>query len=187
MCLTGSPGWESIPGPLKRFTSMGSGQKKNLGGHVVDEIEVVIQGPSIRHRVACRKQKILYTVTKIPFMYPFSGNCATSCIPNFHIHVSVTDLYIPRIGPHFSCSRIGRSIVGIYKSLTDTWEWNFGLWPRNFFSENICFEFSILVLCSVCQVPALHISFSPQSTASIFVDLSVFMLSSRVWNIPGWF
>ncbi len=32
--------------------------------------------------------------------------------PNFHIHVSVIDLYIPRISPHISCSRIGRSIVG---------------------------------------------------------------------------
>jgi hypothetical protein len=42
--------------------------------------------------------------------------------PNFHIHVSVSDLYIPRIGSHISCNRIGRSIVGIYKSLTDTHE-----------------------------------------------------------------
>jgi hypothetical protein len=32
--------------------------------------------------------------------------------PNFHIHVSVSDLYIPRIGPHISCSRIGGSIRG---------------------------------------------------------------------------
>jgi hypothetical protein len=40
--------------------------------------------------------------------------------PNFDIYVSVNDLYIPRIGPHISCSKIGRSIVGIYKSLTDT-------------------------------------------------------------------
>jgi hypothetical protein len=40
--------------------------------------------------------------------------------PNFHIHVSLSGLYIPRIGPHISCSRIGRLIVGIYKSLTDT-------------------------------------------------------------------
>ncbi len=47
---------------------------------------------------------------------------------NFHIHVSVSDLYIPRIGPHtvFSCSRRGRqhkksvleitvSFLGIHK------------------------------------------------------------------------
>jgi hypothetical protein len=40
--------------------------------------------------------------------------------PKFHIHVSVSDLYLLRIGPHISYSRIGRSIVGIYKSLTDT-------------------------------------------------------------------
>jgi hypothetical protein len=26
--------------------------------------------------------------------------------PNFHIHVSVSDLYTPRIAPHISCSRI---------------------------------------------------------------------------------
>jgi hypothetical protein len=39
--------------------------------------------------------------------------------PNFHIHVSVSDLYIP-IGLPLSCSRIGRPIAGIYKSLTET-------------------------------------------------------------------
>ena len=39
--------------------------------------------------------------------------------PNFHIQVSVSDLHILRIGPHISCSRIGRSMGGIYKSPTD--------------------------------------------------------------------
>ena len=33
--------------------------------------------------------------------------------PNFHIYVYVRDLYILRIGPHISCSSIGKSIVGI--------------------------------------------------------------------------
>jgi hypothetical protein len=32
--------------------------------------------------------------------------------PNFHIHVSVSDLYIPKIGPHI--------FVEIYKLLKDT-------------------------------------------------------------------
>ncbi len=41
--------------------------------------------------------------------------------PNFHIHVSVSDLYSPRMGLHISSSRIGRPIVGIYKSLTGAW------------------------------------------------------------------
>ncbi len=49
----------------------------------------------------------------------------------------------------FSCSRIGRLHEGIYKSLTDTWMWKLGLWPRNSIIENICFEFSVLCLCSV--------------------------------------
>ncbi len=56
--------------------------------------------------------------------------------PNFHIHVSVSD-------PHISCNRIGRSIVGIYKSLTDTWMWKLGLRPYNSFSGNICLQFSV--------------------------------------------
>ncbi len=52
---------------------------------------------------------------------------------NFHIHVSVSDLCIPGIGPHISCRRIDRSIVGIYKSLTDTCMGKLGLWLRNSF------------------------------------------------------
>ncbi len=40
--------------------------------------------------------------------------------PNFYIHVAVSDLYTPKIGPHSSCSRIGRSMEGKYKSHTDT-------------------------------------------------------------------
>ncbi len=69
--------------------------------------------------------------------------------PNFHIHVFVSDLYIPRISPHISFSRKGRPIVGIYNSLTDTWMWKLGLRPRYSFSGNICFKFSAFFLCSL--------------------------------------
>jgi hypothetical protein len=41
------------------------------------------------------------TARKIPLMYSFSGNCEAS-VPISTIHVSVSDLYIPRIGPHIS-------------------------------------------------------------------------------------
>jgi hypothetical protein len=75
------------------------------------------------------------------------------CCPNFRIHVSVWDLLIPRIRPHISCSRIGRSVVEIYKSVTDTWMRKLRLWPFYSFSGNICFEFSVLVLCSVVSKP----------------------------------
>ncbi len=69
--------------------------------------------------------------------------------PNFHIHVSVSDLYSPRIGLHISSSIIGRSVVGIYKSLTDAWIWKLGLIPRYSFSGNICFNILVFCLCSV--------------------------------------
>ncbi len=40
--------------------------------------------------------------------------------PNFHIHVSVGDLYITMIGPPILLEEICRPILGLYKSLTDT-------------------------------------------------------------------
>jgi hypothetical protein len=54
-----------------------------------------------------------------------------------------------RSAPIISCSRIGRSIMGISKSLTETWMWKLGLWSRNSFSGNICFKFLVFFLCSV--------------------------------------
>jgi hypothetical protein len=40
--------------------------------------------------------------------------------PNFHIHVSVSELYIPRMGLSVLLEEICRLILGIYKSLEDT-------------------------------------------------------------------
>ncbi len=45
----------------------------------------------------------------------------------------------------FSCSRIGRPIMGIYKSLTDTWMWKLGLKPHSSFSVIICFRIFVIV------------------------------------------
>ncbi len=89
---------------------------------------------------------IQYIAKAIPFIYSFPGICAS--LANFYIHVSVSNLYIPRIDPHIFSSRNGSSIVGIYNSLTDTWMWKLGLRPRYSFSGNICFQFSAFFLCS---------------------------------------
>ncbi len=63
---------------------------------------------------ACRMD---HTATKIPLMYSFSGNSAASApISTF---MCLWAIYIV----HISSSRIGRPIVGIYKSLTDAWMW----------------------------------------------------------------
>jgi hypothetical protein len=41
-------------------------------------------------------------------------------VPNFYIHTSVSNLYIPKIrSTYFAAAKKGRPIVGIYKSLTD--------------------------------------------------------------------
>ncbi len=67
------------------------------------------------------------------YVFPFWK--LRSLSPSFHI---------PRINTHISCSRIGRSIMRIYKSLTDTWLWKLGLWTGNSSSGNFCFQFSVL-------------------------------------------
>ncbi len=54
---------------------------------------------------------------KSPLYFPFLGMARPQ--PQFNIHVSVSDLYSPRIGLCISSSRVGRPIMGIYKSLTD--------------------------------------------------------------------
>ncbi len=81
------------------------------------------------------------TGTKIPFMCSFSGNCPASVPISTFMCLWTIYIYISRISPHISSSSIGRSTVGMFKSLTDTWMWKLGLWPRNSFSGNICFQF----------------------------------------------
>ncbi len=44
-------------------------------------------------------------------MYVFLEMKLRGLIPNIHYHVSVSDLYIPMIGPHIFCSKIGGPLV----------------------------------------------------------------------------
>ncbi len=53
--------------------------------------------------------------------------------PNFHIHVSVSDLYIPTIGPPIFLQPNRQTNRGnMYKSLTETWMKELGTRPRSF-------------------------------------------------------
>jgi hypothetical protein len=91
------------------------------------------------------------TATKIPVMCSQKRNCAAS-VP-ISAFMCLWAICMFRGSVHiFSCSRIGRPILGIYKSLTDTWMWKLGQRPRNSFFGNICFEFSVLCLCSAMAV-----------------------------------
>ncbi len=57
--------------------------------------------------------------------------------PNFHIHVSVSELHISTIGLPFLLEETCGPILGIYKSLTDTGMWKLGLRPCSSWKRNI--------------------------------------------------
>jgi hypothetical protein len=50
--------------------------------------------------------RFVSTATKIPFMYSFFFWELRGLCPNFRIHVSVSDSYIPRICPHCNPLRV---------------------------------------------------------------------------------
>ncbi len=56
----------------------------------------------------------------------FPGKEYRGLSPNFHIHASVSDLYISMIGLPILLEEICRPILGLYKSLTDTRMLKFG-------------------------------------------------------------
>ncbi len=117
------------------------------------------QSAQLRKKIARGSQcnvKLSYGTLCFPWCTHCNGNSVYKFLfwelrglsPNFHIHVSLIDLYIPRISLHISSSRTGRPILGIYNSLTDTWMWKLVLSPQYSFSGNICFKFLAFCLCS---------------------------------------
>ncbi len=87
---------------------------------------------------------------KILFMYSQKRNCAASIPISTFMCLWVICIF-PRSVLIFSCSRISRPNLRIYKSLTATWMWKLRMRPRNPYSGSICFEFSVLSLCSVMR------------------------------------
>ncbi len=62
--------------------------------------------------------------------------------PHSCVFVSLSDLHNPRIGPHIFKQQNRQTDRG------NIWMWKLGLRLRNYFSGNICFDFSRFVLCS---------------------------------------
>ncbi len=77
----------------------------------------------------------------------FKTNIPRNISPNFHIHVSVSELYIPTMGLPVLLEEICRLILGIYKWLKDTWMWKLGLRPRYSQKRNMWTELPLQ--CSV--------------------------------------
>ncbi len=95
-------------------------------------------------------------------------------VSNSYVHVSVSDLYIPTIGLPILLQekKIGGPIVGIYKSLTDSWMWNIRISyslgeyiNRIFFAVYhrvvLAYALSILLLSAITRRPPIH-SFTKQ-------------------------
>jgi hypothetical protein len=90
--------------------------------------------------------------------------------PNFHIHVPVSDLYIPTIDQPIFLQKIRRPILGIYKSLTvtDTWMWKLGLRPRYSQKRNTYMTSSLQCVGQII-IPVLCFS---KSVLVLYADLS---------------
>ena len=75
----------------------------------VEECRISNRASTVADRVHCNENPI--------YVFLFWELCGLSL--NFHIHVSVSDFYIPRIGSHIWMPKIDRLILEIYKSLKD--------------------------------------------------------------------
>ncbi len=73
------------------------------------------------------------TIPKIWDRYSLKRNCAASVLVPTFMCLWANYIFPPSVCL-FCCSKIGGPIVGIYKSLTDTWMWKLWLRPRSSFS-----------------------------------------------------
>ncbi len=131
----------------KRLRRCPSGKTSCQQGNYLSlckNLQIIFKGSVQREIIGGRKMAALQRKSHVCI-----PRIARGLSPNFHIHASVSDLYIPRGVHMFSCSRIGRPIVGIYKLLTDTWIWKLGLRHEQFLFWECLFWIFGMCVCSV--------------------------------------
>ncbi len=118
---------------------------------------------------------------KICNKYSQKKNCA-ALVP-ISTFTCLWAIYIfPRSVCLFYCRKIRGPILGIYKSLTDTWMWKLGLRPHNSFSGNTWMGFSLhcVMLQTYCIIQFLVFSFSCNSSSGkliVFERIYLFFLT----------
>ncbi len=141
----------------------------------VSALLVIVKGSFLTH-----------TARKIPFIYFFSGNCAASvsistCICPWAIYIFPGSVHI------FPCSRIGRPILEIYKSLTDRWVKELG--DRTLYSV---LEITVSFLGIRKWEPDIYIGFSPalhlqcSTTNQMWCDKTLFDKITPETNGTKW-
>jgi hypothetical protein len=80
------------------------------------EIEIVNGGD----KIFCTEPTRAATLQRQNLKQIFPEKEYRGLIPNFHIHVSVSELYIPTMGLPVLLEKICRLILRIYKSLKET-------------------------------------------------------------------
>ncbi len=105
-------GLPSYSNNLSTFLSIGA-----YSFHVHDYVTSVSHWDQCQHKEFLHSKSLLQgAALKEDPIYVFSEMKLRGFIPNSHIHVCMSDLYIPRIRPPTvsCCSKIGRPNLGIY-------------------------------------------------------------------------
>ncbi len=92
-----------------------------IGGGAAGGRAILLLSDAGQNRTQAQHSGHQHTASKIPLMYPFSGNCAA--LVSVSTFLCLWAIYIfPGLVHLFPCSWIGRPMLEIYNSLADIYE-----------------------------------------------------------------